>query len=231
MRIAIVCALAVMPLLSSVATAAPEPKTEDQKTLYAIGLAISKNLASFNLTKAEADMIAAGLVDGVSGAKPKVSLEAYNPKIGALQQSRMAAAAVKEKKSSGAFLAKAAAEKGAVKTNSGMIYTSTKDGTGASPAATDTVKVHYTGKLTNGTVFDSSVQRGEPAQFGLNQVIPCWTEGLQKMKVGGKAQLVCPSDIAYGDGGRPPQIPGGATLVFDVELLDIVKEEKPADAK
>ena len=99
-----------------------------------------------------------------------------------------------------------------------------KAGSGDAPTTTDTVKVHYTGKLTDGTVFDSSVQRGEPATFPLNGVIKCWTEGLQMMKVGGKAKLVCPSDIAYGDAGRPPQIGPGAPLVFEVELLEIVKK-------
>jgi FKBP-type peptidyl-prolyl cis-trans isomerase FkpA len=95
-----------------------------------------------------------------------------------------------------------------------------KAGAGASPAATDTVKVNYKGTLVNGTEFDSSYSRKAPAQFALNGVIRCWTEGLQKMKVGGKAVLTCPSDLAYGDRGHPP-IPGGATLIFDVELLDI----------
>src|SRR5262249_5310790 len=140
-----------------------------------------------------------------------------------LRASRSAASAVGEKKASEAFLAKAAAEKGAVKTPSGLVYTEIKPGTGPSPAATDKVKVHYTGTLTDGTVFDSSVQRGQPASFPLNQVIKCWTEGVQKMKVGGKSKLVCPSDIAYGDDGRPPTIKPGATLVFEVELLEIVK--------
>src|SRR5581483_6942048 len=102
---------------------------------------------------------------------------------------------------------------------SGLVLVPMKDGSGESPKPTDRVKVHYHGTLIDGKVFDSSVQRGQPATFGLNQVIPCWTEGVQKLKVGGKAKLVCPSDIAYGDSGRPPQIPGGATLVFEVELL------------
>ena len=96
-------------------------------------------------------------------------------------------------------------------------------GKGASPSATDTVKVHYRGTLTDGKEFDSSIARGEPVEFKLNEVIPCWTEGVQTMKVGEKAQLVCPSDIAYRDQGRPPVIPGGATLVFEVELLGIKK--------
>jgi FKBP-type peptidyl-prolyl cis-trans isomerase FkpA len=119
-----------------------------------------------------------------------------------------------------AFAAKIAAEPGAVKTDSGLVYREITPGTGASPKATDTVKVNYRGTLVDGTEFDSSYKRNEPAQFPLNGVIRCWTEGVQKMKVGGKSMLVCPSDIAYGDQGRPG-IPGGATLIFEIELLDI----------
>ncbi|MGA2715679.1 MAG: FKBP-type peptidyl-prolyl cis-trans isomerase [Bryobacteraceae bacterium] len=126
-----------------------------------------------------------------------------------------------EQPSAQAFLDKAAAEPGAVKTASGLVYRETEPGTGASPKATDTVKVHYRGTLTDGTEFDSSYKRNEPAEFPLNRVIPCWTEGVQKMKVGGKARLVCPASIAYGDAGSPPVIPGGATLVFEIELLGI----------
>src|SRR5580698_2643471 len=119
-----------------------------------------------------------------------------------------------EQPSAQSFLDKAAAEPGAVKTASGLVYRETAPGTGASPKATDTVKVHYRGTLIDGTEFDSSYKRNEPAEFPLNRVIPCWTEGVQKMKVGGKARLVCPASIAYGDAGSPPVIPGGATLVF-----------------
>jgi FKBP-type peptidyl-prolyl cis-trans isomerase FkpA len=119
------------------------------------------------------------------------------------------------------YLEKAAAEPGAKKTASGLIYRELKPGTGASPKATDTVRVHYRGTLTNGKEFDSSYSRNEPAEFPLNRVIPCWTEGVQMMKVGGKSQLVCPSNIAYGERGAPPDIPGGATLVFEIELLGI----------
>src|SRR5437773_2582080 len=109
------------------------------------------------------------------------------------------------------------------KTPSGAVVTTLKPGTGASPTATDKVKVHYHGTLTDGTVFDSSVQRGEPITFPLSGVIKCWTEGVQQMKVGGKSRLVCPADTAYGDRGAPPKIKPGATLVFEVELLEIVK--------
>ena len=120
-----------------------------------------------------------------------------------------------------AFLDKAAAEKGAKRTASGLVYRELRPGTGATPTATDVVKVNYRGTLTDGKEFDSSYKRNSPASFPLNRVIPCWTEGVAMMKVGGKAQLVCPSSIAYGDRGSPPVIPGGATLVFEVELLGI----------
>jgi FKBP-type peptidyl-prolyl cis-trans isomerase FkpA len=122
------------------------------------------------------------------------------------------------------FLDKAAKEEGAQKLPSGLVFKTVKPGTGPNPTADDRVKVHYHGTLTNGTVFDSSVKRNEPAEFPLRGVIPCWTEGVAKMKVGEKAKLVCPSEIAYGDEGRPPVIPGGATLIFDVELLEITSK-------
>ncbi len=108
-----------------------------------------------------------------------------------------------------------------MKTASGLVYKEVRPGTGNSPTATDVVKVNYRGTLPGGTEFDSSYKRNEPATFPLNRVIPCWTEGVQMMKVGGKAQLTCPSSIAYGEAGSPPVIPGGATLIFEVELLGI----------
>jgi FKBP-type peptidyl-prolyl cis-trans isomerase FkpA len=114
--------------------------------------------------------------------------------------------------------AKAAA---AVTTASGLVYRSLTDGTGASPGPTDKVKVHYRGTLPDGTEFDSSYKRGQPIEFPLNRVIPCWTEGVQRMKVGGKAQLTCPPGIAYGERGAGGVIPPNATLNFDVELLGI----------
>jgi FKBP-type peptidyl-prolyl cis-trans isomerase FkpA len=120
-----------------------------------------------------------------------------------------------------AYLEKAAAQPGAVKTDSGLVYRELRAGSGGMPKASDTVTVNYRGTLVDGTEFDSSYKRNEPAQFPLSQVIPCWTEGVQKMKVGGKAELVCPANIAYGAQGSPPTIPGGATLIFEVELLRI----------
>jgi FKBP-type peptidyl-prolyl cis-trans isomerase len=125
-----------------------------------------------------------------------------------------------EKAEGAQFLEQMAAEDGSVQTASGLVSTEIVAGTGASPTATDVVTVHYHGTFRDGSVFDSSVERGEPSSFALNQVIPCWTEGLQLMRVGGKSRLVCPSDIAYGDQGRSG-IPPAAVLVFEVELLGI----------
>ncbi|MBC7482913.1 MAG: FKBP-type peptidyl-prolyl cis-trans isomerase [Rhizobacter sp.] len=120
-------------------------------------------------------------------------------------------------------LTAAAKEPGAVTTASGLVYRSMKDGTGASPTAADTVKVNYRGTFPDGREFDSSYKRNEPAQFPLGGVIPCWTEGVQRMKVGGKAKLTCPAAIAYGSRGAGGSIPPNATLHFEVELLEIAK--------
>ena len=127
------------------------------------------------------------------------------------------------KKKGQEFANNVAKQKDATTTPSGIVIRSITAGSGANPAPDDVVKVHYEGKLIDGTVFDSSIQRGEPAEFPLNQVVPCWKEALQKLKKGGKAQVVCPSDVAYGDHGQPPTIPPGATLTFEVELLDFHK--------
>lgn len=119
-------------------------------------------------------------------------------------------------------LAQARAEPGAVATESGLVIRMLKEGTGAQPAATDTVRVHYRGTFTNGKEFDSSHSRGQPAEFPLNRVIRCWTEGVQRIKVGGRAKLTCPASIAYGERGAGGVIPPNATLQFEVELLGIV---------
>jgi FKBP-type peptidyl-prolyl cis-trans isomerase FkpA len=198
------------------------PQTEDEKTLYALGAAVARNIAPFDLTEAELKHVQAGFTDGAL-KKDVGDVQSYFPKIQELQNARIATAAESEKKSGEAFLAKAAAESGAKQTPTGLVYSEIKAGTGPTPAATDTVKVHYHGTLPDGKVFDSSVERKEPATFPLNGVIPCWTEGVQLMKVGGKSKLVCPSSIAYGDRGAPPDIKPGATLVFEVELLAIEK--------
>lgn len=121
------------------------------------------------------------------------------------------------------FADKAAKEPGAVKTDSGLVYKSLVDGKGPQPTAAATVKVNYEGTFIDGKVFDSSKKNGGPISFPLRRVIPCWTEGVQKMRVGGKARLVCPPSIAYGERGAPGAIPPNSTLVFEVELLEIVE--------
>lgn len=140
----------------------------------------------------------------------------------ALVPARAGAGVLAEKKKVDAYKEAAAKEPGAVKTPSGLIFRTLSPGDGPGPKATSVVKVHYQGTFIDGTVFDSSIQRGEPAEFPLDAVIKCWTEGLQRMKVGEKAKLVCPPGIAYGDRGSS-SIPPGSTLVFEVELLQIVK--------
>jgi FKBP-type peptidyl-prolyl cis-trans isomerase len=197
---------------------AAEPQTDEQKALYALGVAMATNITSFNLSDAELEFVKAGLSDGAKGKTPP----GYDPqphfaKLQEMQKTRQAAA-------SKVVLDKAAGEKGAKRTASGLIITTIKEGTGASPKPTDTVKVHYHGTLPNGKVFDSSRERNEPAEFPLNGVIPCWTEGVQKMKPGGKALLTCPPSIAYGaQGAGGGLIPPNATLQFEIELLEVVR--------
>ena len=217
MQLRILLALLAAPALAA------EPRTEEQKTLYAVGLAVARELAVFNLAPAELELVKQGITDGVTGKKPAVSLDAYNPKVQELANARRKATGEKAAAAGKDFLEKAAGEKGAVKTDSGLVYASLRDGTGASPGEKDTVKVHYRGTLTDGKEFDSSHKRGEPTEFPLNGVIKCWTEGVARMKVGGKARLVCPPSLAYGERGAGAAVPPHATLVFEVELLEVKK--------
>jgi FKBP-type peptidyl-prolyl cis-trans isomerase FkpA/FKBP-type peptidyl-prolyl cis-trans isomerase FklB len=218
----VVSMLAVLALIQAPAAGAQEPKTDQDRTLYALGAALANTLQPFGLSAAELELVKSGLTDGVLG-RPKIDPSEHMGKIQELREQRAVAVSAAEKKAGDAYVAKAAKEPGARKLESGVVVIPVKPGTGASPKATDKVKVHYHGTLTDGTVFDSSVKRGQPVSFPLGGVIKCWTEGVQQMKVGGKSRLVCPSDTAYGDRGAPPRIKPGATLVFEVELLDIEK--------
>jgi FKBP-type peptidyl-prolyl cis-trans isomerase FkpA len=219
---AILLGLLIPACMGAGSSAKPvELKTDDDKTLYALGLQIGGTLAPYGLSAAELEFVKRGVADAATGAKPEVDAATYGPKVRDIMQAHLTKKAEGEKTRSSAFLATAAKESGAQAQASGLIYTEMTKGTGATPAATDTVKVNYRGTLVDGTEFDSSYKRNEPVEFPLNGVIACWTEGLQKMAVGGKAKLVCPSGIAYGDNGRPPVIPGGATLIFEVELLEV----------
>lgn len=200
---------------------AAAPKTDDEKVFYALGLDIAKNVDVFSMSPTELEFVKAGLSDGVTKQKAKVELDTIRPKIFEMARKRQDARSATEKQRGKDIVDKAAKESGAERLPSGMVVKMVRPGTGESPAETDTVKVNYEGRLVDGTVFDSSYKRNQPASFPLRGVVKCWTEGMQKMKVGSKAQLTCPAELAYGDQGRPPTIPGGATLIFDIELLEV----------
>jgi FKBP-type peptidyl-prolyl cis-trans isomerase len=203
--------------------------TDKEKAVYGIGAQIGANLkeqlGTLELTPEETATLLAGLNDQVAG-KGRIDIKdpAHEERLKAFQSERMKSMADAEATESSAFIEKAAQEKGAEKLPSGLIYTEIEAGKGGSPTETDVVKVHYHGTLRDGSVFDSSRDRGEPVEFPVNRVIACWTEGLQKMKEGGKAKFVCPAAIAYGDRGAPPSIKPGAALTFEVELISIQKE-------
>jgi FKBP-type peptidyl-prolyl cis-trans isomerase FkpA/FKBP-type peptidyl-prolyl cis-trans isomerase FklB len=212
-------------LFFSVSCQAADPKleTDEDRAFYSFGQSLGQQFTPLNLSEKELDLVKTGLTDSVMKRSPKADMSKFQAKFQEIARSRAMAVSDGEKKSGLAFLEKATKESGATKTASGLVIRPIKQGTGDLPKSTDTVKVHYTGSLIDGTVFDSSVTRGEPTTFPLDGVIPCWTEGVQQIKVGGKSQLVCPADIAYGDRGAPPKIKPGATLIFEVELLEIVK--------
>lgn len=205
-------------------------KNDDQRTAYAYGYKVGQNLAPLGLNEAEISALAKGLREAAGGKPSAVNMALYLPKVGDMIQAHMAAKVAPEKKKGAAFADKFAKEEGVKPIQGGGYLKMLTEGNGAQPSAEDTVKVNYEGTLIDGTKFDSSYDRGEPATFPLNRVIPCWTNGVAMMKVGGKAKLVCPSDVAYGDQGHPPTIPGGSTLIFTVELLDVTKAAPSAPA-
>jgi FKBP-type peptidyl-prolyl cis-trans isomerase FkpA len=198
------------PAPVAAAPGAADPQTDLDKTMYALGVALSGQVGAFKLTADELTMVSTGLRDGVLGNTLKVDMQTFGPRLQPLA----------EKSASDAWVAEQAALPSAERSATGIVLIPITEGTGANPTAASTVRVHYHGTLRDGTVFDSSVERNEPISFPLSGVIPCWTEGVQKIKVGGKAKLICPSDTAYGDQGSG-SIPGGAALSFEVELLAI----------
>ncbi len=210
--------------------AAPTLSPADiDRALTAIGTSIAKSLEPLALSPAEQTQVVAALKEGMAGKAPQFD-EKSQTDIRNFVQARMTAAADREKARGAKYQEAAAKEKGAIKTANGAIVIPIKEGTGASPGPTDKVKVNYTGTLVDGKVFDATSKHSPPApaEVPLNGVVPCWTEALQKMKVGGKAKVVCPPEVAYGERGSPPVIPGNATLTFDIELLDVQKTPPPA---
>jgi FKBP-type peptidyl-prolyl cis-trans isomerase len=204
----------------------PAAAYTDAQLLEEFGWFIGKRvgLAELEFSKAELDILLKGLALAASGKDSPYELEKIGPAMDEFMQKKQQAYMGKLKDKNATvnsdYFNKLKENKAVVELPSGLRYEIVQEGNGAAPKPTDTVKVHYTGKLIDGTVFDSSVQRGEAAEFPLDQVIPGWTEGIQKMKKGGKIKLYVPPNLAYGDDGRPG-IPPSSTLIFDVELLDI----------
>jgi FKBP-type peptidyl-prolyl cis-trans isomerase FkpA/FKBP-type peptidyl-prolyl cis-trans isomerase FklB len=218
-------ALGVCVLLGSACFAEqPTLETEDQKLLYALGSAMSRNLAILDLTEEEFAIVTAGLTDGTLGKEAQVPLETYLPQIQGMLQARTARAAEREGLAGVELQKEATAEPGAEVLPSSVIYRELTPGTGPTPAMTDSVKVHYTGTLRDGSTFDTSKKTDDapPASFVLGQVVGCFRDGITKMKVGGTSKLTCPPATAYGERGSPPKIRPGATIVFEVELVEIV---------
>jgi FKBP-type peptidyl-prolyl cis-trans isomerase FkpA len=204
--------------------AASEPMTpaELDKVMYALGQLVGKNLDTLSLTPHELAQVQKGLADVALGKPSAVDMKVYSAKVQQLAKERGTEALAKTKAAGKVYADKAAAEPGVTRTASGVVIKTLTEGTGASPTATDSVKVNYEGRLISGKVFDSSASNGGPVTFRLNQVVACWTAAVQLMKVGGKALVVCPAETAYGD-RTMGEIRAGSTLVFNIELLDIVK--------
>ena len=206
-----------------------ELKTQKDKASYSIGVSIGKNLKDQKV-EIQTDILVKGLLDAYTGAKTQLTEKEMGEVLTAFQQEIMAKAQEEaskkgdeNKKKGEKFLAENKSKPGVKTTASGLQYSVISEGTGPKPTASSTVKVHYTGKLIDGTTFDSSVDRGEPVEFPLNGVIKGWTEGVQLMSKGAKYKFYIPSDLAYGDRGAGNAIGPNETLVFEVELLDIVK--------
>lgn len=238
MKIALISLLLAAPAAAADAPKADAPKaeakkaapakeaykTDDERSIYTYGFLMGRNLAPFNLSAAEVKVIQAGLSDAVLGAAPKVDVRFYQPRIQELVTKRIEAASAKEKEKGRAYTEKFVKEQKPQAIPGGGWYLETKAGDGPSPSPTATVKAHYRGTLVDGTEFDSSYSRNAPYEFSLTGgVIQCWLKAFPLIKTGGKGKLVCPAEVAYKDEARPPLIKPGATLLFDVELVEIVK--------
>ena len=212
------------------ATGASIASTQDSVS-YSIGMFMAQNLKQQGISDINNALLVRGLEDALNGSQPQLTQAQAGQVMNNFMQKQMAVrnaegmkASAENKKIGTAFLTENKAKAGVMTTASGLQYSIEKEGTGAKPTAADRVKVHYTGKLLDGKVFDSSVERGQPMEFGVTEVIKGWTEALLLMPVGSKWKLYIPSDLAYGDRGAGADIKPGSTLVFDVELLDIVKQ-------
>jgi FKBP-type peptidyl-prolyl cis-trans isomerase len=206
------------------ATPTGDPATvEDQKTIYAMGRLAAEQLDAFAFNEAEREQFVNGVRDQLEKKGDAVKPEDYAQRVNALTQSRLAILATNERKKGEAYVVKAAAESGAEKLESGMIFTEVQAGTGASPKPQDGVRAQLKLSDVDGNVIENSMERGQPVNLIVGTVIPCLSQGLQKMKAGGKAKFVCPAEIAYGN-QAPSKIKPGQTLVFEVELVEVVPD-------
>lgn len=197
-----------------------EARPGDDEILYAMGAVLGSRVSGYGLSKKELATVQRGFGDAAANRKLKLretDLDEWGPKIDAMLQRRGSPRLAKEKERGAKVADEEARKPGAERLPNGAVVVPERPGDGPHPAATDRVRVKYEGKLADGKTFDKS----DSTEFPLNTVIPCWKEGVQRIKVGGKSRLVCPSTTAYGDHGQPPAIPGGATLIFEVELLGI----------
>ena len=223
LRCAILATLSfgALAVFAASVSAQDSDRDRDDRAIYSMGVLQGKDLkSSLYFDDRELQLFLDGARDGFQG-KADVDVRTEGGAIRSLQQSRKTRARDEEKKAGAAYAAQMANEDDARLLESGVVIRTLKSGLGENPKIVDRVKVHYHGTLRDGTVFDSSVDRGTPATFPLNRVIPCWTEALQLMKVGEKAKLTCPPDVAYGDRGSGALIKPGATLTFEVELIGI----------
>ncbi|MGC8867245.1 MAG: FKBP-type peptidyl-prolyl cis-trans isomerase [Elusimicrobiales bacterium] len=196
-----------------------------RSSAYMLGVAMTRNISAYDFSKQEIDDMIKGFSDGLRNKPDYRNTVDYN-KVNEMIKAKKNELMKKNKKKGEEYLKKLSSQPNAAVIDNGIVYVRTTEGKGASPSENDTVKVHYSGKLIDGKEFDSSYKKNQPAEFKLNSVIPCWTKAITKMKIGEKATIGCPSDTAYGDNGIEMVIPPGSTLIFDVELLDIVKENK-----
>lgn len=225
MKSVILCTSLCLILLTGCAAAAndqpPTLETDEQKALYVIGFSLSQNLTILDLTPEELQLVQRGLSDGIQEVDEPFDIQAFAPQLEKIFDDRVKVKIEREREAGLKAVEAAKAVEGAMVLPSGVVYKETSAGDGAQPAMTDHVRLHYHGTLHDGTEFDSSLESGEPAEFALNQVVPCFGEGVAQMKVGGKATLTCPPESAYGEAGRPGILPG-TTLIFEVELLEIL---------
>ncbi len=200
-------------------------KNDDEKAFYSLGVFMHRDAYQLELTPEEGKYVQMGLADAVAGNKLATEPDASMPQLRKIIDER------REKRKAAAleYLKKAASEKGAKKTASGVVFQEISAGAGAKPTEGKQIKVHYTATFINGKEFDSTYKREKPSEYIVGQILQCFSEGVELMKVGGKAKFYCPPETAYGDMGNPPVIPGGSLLIYEVELLDV--SEAPPEVK